>query len=293
MAEHSIENNVFKITVSDSGAELVSVKDKKTGAERMWSADPTVWNRHAPVLFPFVGKVYEGIYHIDGKAYEMKTQHGFARDMVFELVSITDNSITHILRANEDTKKKYPYDFEFYVTHRIDDNEAIVYVNYEIINNSKDDMYYTVGAHPGFAVEADAQREDYKIYVEGKEKLEYILLNNSGYAIPDKKYELILDKGEYAITKDMFDKDALVFENNQIEKISLIKKDNKPYVTLECHGFPYFGVWSKIDGRFVCLEPWTGRTDNDGFTGDIKDKNGISNLPAGENKIYSYSIQFH
>ena len=83
MANHMLENEYLKITVADAGAELISVWDKTTGRECIWNADPAVWNRHAPILFPFVGKVKDGKYRIGENEYTMKTQHGFARDRVF------------------------------------------------------------------------------------------------------------------------------------------------------------------------------------------------------------------
>ena len=49
MAEHVMENDFLRVTVSDHGAELISVWDKERGQERIWQADPAVWNRHAPV----------------------------------------------------------------------------------------------------------------------------------------------------------------------------------------------------------------------------------------------------
>ena len=78
-----IENDILKVAIADHGAELSSVYDKEADFERVWDANPAVWNRHAPILFPFVGKVKDGVYRIGEKTYEMKTQHGFARDMEF------------------------------------------------------------------------------------------------------------------------------------------------------------------------------------------------------------------
>ena len=86
MAMHVLENDFLKVAIADAGAELSSVVDKESGLERLHDANPDVWNRHAPILFPFVGKVVGGTYRIGEKEYEMKTQHGFARDMEFEFV---------------------------------------------------------------------------------------------------------------------------------------------------------------------------------------------------------------
>ena len=86
MAMHTLENEFLKVSVADAGAELSSVIDKESGLERVHDANPEVWNRHAPILFPFVGKVVGGVYRIGNEEYEMKTQHGFARDMEFDVV---------------------------------------------------------------------------------------------------------------------------------------------------------------------------------------------------------------
>ena len=118
MAEHVMENGFLRVTVSDHGAELVSVWDKERKTERIWQADPAVWNRHAPVLFPFVGKVNGGVYRYRGKSYEMKTQHGFARDMEFTCVSERKDKLIHRLTSTEETLGKYPFAFTLYITHR-------------------------------------------------------------------------------------------------------------------------------------------------------------------------------
>ena len=100
MSLHIIENDVLRVTVSDAGAELISVFDKEKDTERIWIGDPAVWNRHAPILFPFVGKVMDGKYRIADKEYTMKTQRGFALDMEFACVEETSASVTHGLSMN-------------------------------------------------------------------------------------------------------------------------------------------------------------------------------------------------
>ena len=117
---HVLENDVLRIAVSDAGAELISVFDKEKQAERIWTADSAVWNRHSPVLFPFVGKVKDGKYRYGGKEYTMKTQHGFARDMEFTCLEETSLAVNHRLTATEATKEIYPFDFRLTVEHSID-----------------------------------------------------------------------------------------------------------------------------------------------------------------------------
>lgn len=82
-----MENEKLRVQISDHGAELCSIYDKEADREAVWIGDPAFWNRHAPVLFPFVGKVNGGFYTHKGIKYPMG-QHGFARDKEFACMEI-------------------------------------------------------------------------------------------------------------------------------------------------------------------------------------------------------------
>ena len=105
MATYTIENGKLSVTIAAHGAELSSIYDKENGRELVWQADPTFWNRHAPVLFPNVGKYYGGYFTYNGKEYPMG-QHGFARDTEFEEVAAGEDFVTYRLSSNETTKKE-------------------------------------------------------------------------------------------------------------------------------------------------------------------------------------------
>lgn len=291
-----MENEFLKVTIANHSAELVSVWDKENGRERIWNADPAVWNRHAPLLFPFVGRVNGSVYRYNGMEYPMKSQHGFARDMEFACVSVEEDKIVHCLKADDATQKIYPFDFELYVTHQFAEaNGRLLEVKWEICNCGENEMFYSIGGHPGFMVpEKEGEtREQYFLEFPGKEELSYILVNpDTALAVPDVEYPLPTDAGYVQITTDMFDKDALIFEKSQLEVVGIARPDCSPYVRMYCSGFPYLGIWSKPDARYVCLEPWCGRTDNDGFAGTIQEKEGEMALPAGETKMITYGMEF-
>ena len=118
----TMENERLLVAVSDHGAELCRIYDKKNRREVLWNADPAFWNRHAPILFPFVGKVRGGCYRHEGRTYEMKTQHGFARDMDFTCTEETPAAVTHRLCASAQTLEVYPFAFVLTVTHRMEGN---------------------------------------------------------------------------------------------------------------------------------------------------------------------------
>ena len=92
---HTIENDYLRVSVDDHGAELCSIFDKVHNREVIWQADPAYWKRHAPVLFPNVGRHFEDHYRINGVEYP-SSQHGFARDSEFTCVDMTADSITSI-----------------------------------------------------------------------------------------------------------------------------------------------------------------------------------------------------
>ena len=69
MATYTIENEKLSVTIAAHGAELSSIYDKENDRELVWQADPAFWNRHAPVLFPNVGKYYGGYFTYNGKEY--------------------------------------------------------------------------------------------------------------------------------------------------------------------------------------------------------------------------------
>ena len=147
MANQMLENEFLKVTVADAGAELISVWDKVAGREHIWNADSAMWNRHAPILFPFVGKVKDGKYRIGEKEYAMKSQHGFARDQVFACVEKTEGSVTHRLTATEQTRDIYPYEFQLTVCHRLSGKRLAI--EWTVENLGEEKMFFSIGGYPG------------------------------------------------------------------------------------------------------------------------------------------------
>ncbi|MCR4923856.1 MAG: aldose 1-epimerase family protein [Lachnospiraceae bacterium] len=290
-----LENEYLKIGVASLGAELSSIINKENDKEMLWQADPKFWARHAPVLFPFVGSVINKEYRYRGKTYTM-TSHGFARDMEFELLDKKEDRVSYLLRSNEETKKIYPFDFELIISHVL--LKKSVKVIWEVKNPSKTDpLYYSIGGHPAFTcpINGEESRNGYKIKFD-RDKLSYLLILPETREIDyENPRELKLDKGYLEIKEGLFDEDALVFDDNQIETISLCTPQGEAYVTLNCKGFKSFGLWSKPSSKasYICLEPWLGRCDNKGFTGELPDKYGINMAEADSSNIHEYEIIIH
>ncbi|MDQ3534477.1 MAG: aldose 1-epimerase family protein, partial [Bacteroidota bacterium] len=98
----NLENDLISIKVNAVGAEPISLKTKENDLEFIWEADPEVWARHAPILFPIVGKLKDNTYNYNGIKYSLP-QHGFARDKEFKLIGQDAQSITLQLQSDSET----------------------------------------------------------------------------------------------------------------------------------------------------------------------------------------------
>ena len=90
----TIHNEFLTLTVDTHGAEAVSLKNA-AGEEMLWQADPAIWKRHAPILFPWTGKLVDGTFTAKGLKTECKdgklviTQEGAKKKFVNKVEQIT------------------------------------------------------------------------------------------------------------------------------------------------------------------------------------------------------------
>ena len=276
-----LENDILKITVDTHGAELSSIKNKKENKEMLWQGDPDFWGRKSPVLFPVVGKYKNGKTTYEGKEYQ-SGQHGFARDSEFTLVEKTENKLSFELLSNEETLKQYPFSFRLVCSFELNNDKIIVGWNVENIDDKK--ICFSIGAHPAFYCEKDKT-----VLSMNEENIKYALINSNGLYTP-QKYDV---ENSFVLHDNVFDNDALIIENSEVNEISLID-NNKKYLTVKFDA-PLFGIWSptKKNAPFVCIEPWYGRCDAEDFEGDITEREWGNSLEVGENWYKEYEIIIH
>lgn len=282
-----MKNESLCIKLSDKGAELTSIKDNKTGFEYLWQANAAVWGRHAPILFPIVGKVKDNTLLCNGIGYPMN-QHGFARDCVFQRTTETDTEVWFELMANEQTKKIYPFNFKLRLGYRLTNNTLTCF--YEVFNNNMLHMYFSIGAHPGFNLPT-AKLSDYTILFNHPETEERKLL--SGGLFNGTSKPVLTSPTTIQLHSAIFDDDAIVFKNLSSRQLTL-RQNNGPFqITLNYEGFPHLGIWTqKGNEEYICLEPWCGHADPvEGHT-DISNKEGIVKLDGGAKFSRSYALTF-
>ena len=142
----TLKNTALTLNISLHGAELTSIRDS-FGREFLWQADPSLWKRHSPVLFPIVGSLWDKHFRVNGREYEMG-QHGFARDMDFRLVSEREDEMWFELKSSPETLAKYPYKFTLRIGYRLEANK--IHVMWEVSGDDSQTMWFQIGAHPAF-----------------------------------------------------------------------------------------------------------------------------------------------
>ncbi|MDF2869776.1 MAG: Aldose 1-epimerase [Anaerocolumna sp.] len=291
MTLHVLENDELTLKIHETGAELTAISDRKTGKDYLWDADPAFWKRSSPVLFPFVGSLKDKSYNYKGIDYPM-SQHGFARDMDFRISDKNENSVTFTLESTEATLKVYPFPFTLNIKYTLTARE--IEVAWEVKNTGDDTMYFSIGAHPAFfcPINEEDHQEDYYLSFDNKEPLTVTKINEHGLTVTTKEpYLLHTDQGILPVTSHLFDEDALIIENNQSHKVSLLKPDKTPYVTVAFDA-PLFGLWSPAgkNAPFVCIEPWYGRCDSNDFNGSLEDRKWGNKLEVSKCFNASYTI---
>lgn len=286
-----VSNDKLTIRVSDHGAELSSIVANATGKEYLWQADPAFWKRHSPVLFPIVGGVWNGEYRHEGMTYPL-SQHGFARDMDFTLIRESADELRYVLESNAETVKVYPFPFRLEIGYQL--TGSTIEVLWTVKNPGTSDLYFQIGAHPAFYYpnyEPDQPDRGYFAF-DIKKDMVYRPLLEKG-CVGETTLPVPLDgEGFLPLNIHTFDIDTFIVEDNQIKRVDLLDVNKQPYLSLTFTA-PVVGLWSppKKNAPFICIEPWYGRCDRVGYTGEFKEKDWTEKLSAGGVFEASYCIE--
>lgn len=291
-----LKSDRLVVSINEVGAEVSSVKTNDDNKmEYIWQADSNIWPRHAPVLFPIVGALKNNEYIYNGNIYHMG-QHGFARDMKFDVENMDDQNVTFVLRSNFKTKEVYPFIFELKIHYTLNHNHLLEH--YEVTNpSSSEDLLFSIGGHPGFNLNLESKQiEDdvYKLCVDPDTSYERINLQGAFIDLENKQQMNLSD--QIPLTPDFFDKGTLILKklNNNLSTIGFVNKSNHG-VAIQTTDAPYMGIWShpKSNGSFVCIEPWWGIADEISADRQLINKLGINTLNPNESFNKEFEIIFY
>ena len=284
----TIENTHLTVVISAKGAELQRIYNKALDIDYMWSGDAAFWGKKSPILFPIVGTLKDDTFYFNDKAYQL-SRHGFARDMVFAVTAQTASTITFTVESNEETLAKYPFAFRFGITYELAENS--VKVTYSVNNTGKSPLYFSVGGHPAFKVPlvAGIPYNDYYLEFNNPEHAGRWPISKEGL-IETTPVELLNNTDSLPLTKELFQKDALVFKGLSSNSVKLKSDKDKHGLSFDFTGFPYLGIWAAKNADFVCIEPWCGIADSVAANQQLVTKEGIHVLQAAKSFERTWSV---
>ena len=285
--EFKISNKYLELTVSSHGAEKQTLISKETNINYLRDVDK-YWNRKAPLLFPIVGKLRDLKTFINNKEYSMN-QHGFVRDQEFELYSQSESELVLVNKFNEETLKKYPFEYQVFVKYTL--VEKTLYTEFIVQNLDYQVIPFNYGGHPGFRLPLYENEtfEDYSVKFEKTENFDAPTVNlengtlNFDKTIPYKNID------EIKLDYKYFEIDAIVIPEVKSQSVKLVNKDNKG-IKFDFLGFPSLAIWTKPNAPFVCLEPWIGYADHSDSNYQFIEKDNMQFLNPGETFQATYAI---
>ena len=282
---HTITSKGLSATVLAHGAELCSLKTAE-GLELLWQAGPE-WRRHAPLLFPIVGRLQSDQLHHAGKSYPM-TQHGFARDSRFDWIERENDFCRLTLSDDSDTRSRYPFAFRFTMTYTL--RETDLEVAFEIENPGDETLPASVGGHPAFnwPLLPGMAKESYSIHFSDAETAPIRRLKDG--LLRAKPVPSPIAGKSLALSERLFDDDAIILDRLASKSVRYFA-DRGPALEISWKDFRELGIWSKPGGApFLCIEPWRGFASPSDFDGEFSSKPGLMHIKPGEKRALTYRI---
>lgn len=284
------------MTTTNSGGELLSFKLE--GIEKIHQGEDSIdengkvyWDKHAPIMFPIVGKLKRNQTIINGRTFEI-LPNGFANDMEYEPVTKLDNFHSYMLKSNKYTMARFPYEFELYNTYRQEENKLIFI--YKVINTGNTNMPFGLGSMPAFKIDQDDfKRGNYYLEFEEEETRAHFLYLIDGLVATEYGKNKLEYNKYISLDEHTFDNDAIIVKGIQDKKISLKnKRTKKTILTMDFTDWPYLAIWSKSGAPFICIEPWMSTPDSINSSNIFVKKPNMFVLSPKEEFENKFSVEF-
>ena len=259
---YTIKNTHLTLTVDSLGAQMVSVKNEQ-GEELLWQADKSVWGYSAPVLFPWVGKMKEGRFIVDGREYTA-ANHGIVRNAEHTLVLKEDNLIIFEYTANAESKNKFPYDFVLRTSFVLSGHS--IHHKIDVTNTDSRELGFGLGYHPGFKLPFDDKHKTEDYYLEfDTPQSPKVLTFSDRFLIDGGSYIYGKDITQIPLKDNFFENDSLIFSDLTAKTISIVEKHSGKRIEFDIQDFPYVTLWTADTPvtRFFCVEPWLSTPDRE------------------------------
>ncbi len=269
----TLKNGNLTVDISTKGAEIQKIE--KNGVNYLWSGDPAVWTGKAPILYPICGGLRDDKFTYEGKEYTMP-KHGFAKISDFTVETASDTEAVLKYAGNEAYDREFPFEADFFVKYYLDGKS--LKVTYNVVNRDTKTMYFSVGAHEGYATKGGI--EDYSIVFDKEETLDSYILD--GNLLEHNTLRIMENSKVLPLKYDFFKVDAIVFKHINSRKVTLKHNLSDYALSVEFPGHDFFVLWTKPGAEYICIEPWCGVQDPVDSDYNIVNKEGIVSLEAGK-----------
>lgn len=282
----SLQSPALHVEIDPLGAQLSVLRDS-AGRDLLWHGDPAIWSGRAPLLFPMVGALAGGHYRLGSQSYALG-RHGFARGKRFTLQAHTPQSALLRLTADASTQAVYPFSFELDIHYTL--QEAALSLRMEVRNTGGEDLPASLGFHPGFRwpLPYGEPREKHFLEFPMDEPDALRRIDAQGLVTPVRHPTPIAGR-RLVLDDALFQDDALIFDSIRSRRV-LYGAATGPRIEVSYPDSPYLGVWTKPGAPYICIEPWQGLADSQGFTGEIWNKTGMRRVAPGASSSLHVTI---
>jgi galactose mutarotase-like enzyme len=272
----SIRSGDLCAQIDPHGAQLSRLQDS-AGRDLQWGGDSSIWAGRAPILFPIVGELANGSYRLGSQRYAL-SRHGFARTSAFEIAHTSASSAIFRLQANDATLARYPFRFELEILFALDG--PTLSITTSVRNRGDGQMPASFGYHPAFRwpLPYGQPRSSHFIEFEQDEIAPVRRLDTAGLLTPERHATPVIAR-RLALVDSLFQNDALIFDALRSRSVTFGAAIG-PRIRLSFPDTPYLGVWTKPQADFICIEPWHGIADPQGYVGEFSAKPGSFLLEA-------------
>lgn len=277
----TISNSEITAVLDSCGAVFHSIVKDHT--EYLWQGNPKYWKRRDANLFPYVGRLTDGVYIYRGKKYPLSI-HGFCIGSEFEVETQKSDAVSFLLRSSDITRTGYPFEFEFHISYALRGNQILKTCH--VINTDDKNMLFGIGGHPGFNVPIGKVGDFSDWYFEFDSPCSPMRIDfdPSNYRITGTESAFPLKDGTVLpLSHELFDLDAVVLKD--IPRAVTLKSSLSDHsVRVDFPGMEFLGLWHmpKTDAGYVCIEPWASLPSHSDYVEDLETQDHIISLPAGE-----------
>lgn len=286
MADDTIELRApgIRVTLSSHGAEPQSITDADKH-EYLWQAGPA-WPRRAPVLFPVICRVPDDEIVVDGVRHQMP-QHGFARDLVWDVVDVEQTRASFVLTSSERTVGHFPFDFALAATYEV--HEATLVTTYLVENRGDRPMPYSLGSHPAFAWPLDPSHPRTLHEVRFSDPEPGPVRRVVDNLLTAETHPSLVVENRVELRDSLFEDGAVIMPDVASTWVTYAAAAGRG-VRMSWEGFTGITLWTKPGAEFICVEPWRGLPARADFAGEFLHKPGNAVVPAGERHEYRYRL---